>query len=47
MFMSMGIGLRPSSWFHSQLIRSLGTDKAYELVILSRSSLIFYVDLEP
>lgn len=29
----MGVGLNPSSWFHSQLIRSLGTDKAYELVI--------------
>jgi len=25
--MLMGIGLSPSTWFHSQLIRSLGTDK--------------------
>lgn len=31
--MFMGIGLHPSSWFHSQVIRALGTDKEYELVI--------------
>ena len=46
--MFMGFGLHPSSWFHSQVIRSLGTDKAYELVIfLEVVSLIFSVDLEP
>ena len=47
--MFMGIGLGPSSWFHSQLIRSLVADKAYELVYTSfqRSSLISLFDLVP
>ena len=41
--MFMGFGLGPSSWFHSQLIGSLGTDKAYELVIIfKRSSNFLY-----
>ena len=36
--MFINIGFNPSTWFHSQVIRSLGTDKAYALVIFFQRS---------
>jgi hypothetical protein len=44
--MFINIGMNPYSWLHSQAIRSLGIDKAYELVtfFFKDRSLIFSIN---